>query len=103
MQRRCTLHSTMFHCRGYLVSWDVEKPVWWRAFKNMLQQQPQDCGLLMTEAPFCLPSIQTSTMQVTKLYIYLSCWLRPAHDRGPFCLPSIQTCTMQVTALIAAC
>ncbi len=38
--------------------------MWWRAFKSMLQQQPQDCGLLMTEAPFNLPSIQTSTMQV---------------------------------------
>ena len=49
--------------RGYLVSWDVEKSVWWRAFKSMLQQ-PQDCGLLMTEAPFNLPAIQTSTMQV---------------------------------------
>jgi hypothetical protein len=67
------MHSafSMSHCRGYLVSWDVEKPVWWRAFKNMLQQQPQDCGLLMTEAPFCLPSIQTSTMQVTALNICL--------------------------------
>lgn len=37
----------------------------------MLQQQPQDCGLLMTEAPFCLPSIQTSTMQVTHLNMCL--------------------------------
>ncbi len=46
------------------MSWDVEKSVWWRAFRSMLQQQPQDCGLLMTEAPFNLPSIQTSTMQV---------------------------------------
>lgn len=51
-------------CRGYLVNWDVEKSVWWRAFKSMLQQQPQECGLLMTEPPFNLPSIQTSTMQV---------------------------------------
>jgi len=33
----------------------------------MLQRQPQDCGLLMTEAPFNLPSIQTSTMQVTAM------------------------------------
>ena len=47
------------------MSWDVEKSVWWRAFKSMLQEQPQDCGLLMTEPPFNLPSIQTSTMQVT--------------------------------------
>ena len=52
-------------CRGYLVSWDVEKSVWWRAFKSTLEQQPQDCGLLMTEPPFNLPSIQTSTMQVS--------------------------------------
>lgn len=41
--------------------------MWWRAFRNILQQQPQDCGLLMTEAPFNLPSIQASTMQVTCL------------------------------------
>lgn len=55
------------HChRGYLVAWDVEKPVWWRAFRNILQQQPQECGLLVTEAPFNLPSIQASTMQVTR-------------------------------------
>ncbi|CAK0737465.1 hypothetical protein CVIRNUC_000917 [Coccomyxa viridis] len=50
--------------RGYLVGWDVEKPVWWRAFRSILQQQPQECGLLMTEAPFNLPSIQASTMQM---------------------------------------
>ena len=50
------------------MSWEVEKSVWWRAFKSMLQQQPQDCGLLMTEAPFNLPSIQASTMQVTHDY-----------------------------------
>ena len=48
------------------MGWDVEKPVWWRAFRNILQQQPQECGLLMTEAPFSLPSIQASTMQVTQ-------------------------------------
>ena len=48
------------------MGWDVEKPVWWRAFRSILQQQPQECGLLMTEAPFNLPSIQASTMQVTQ-------------------------------------
>ena len=48
------------------MGWDVEKPVWWRAFRHILQQQPQECGLLMTEAPFNLPSIQASTMQVTQ-------------------------------------
>ena len=46
------------------MGWDVEKPVWWRAFRNILQQQPQECGLLLTEAPCNLPSIQASTMQV---------------------------------------
>ncbi|EIE26065.1 Actin/actin-like protein [Coccomyxa subellipsoidea C-169] len=50
--------------RGYLVNWDVEKAVWWRAFKSLLQMQPQDCGLLMTEPPFNLPSIQASTLQM---------------------------------------
>ena len=48
------------------MGWDVEKPVWWRAFRSILEQQPQECGLLMTEAPFNLPSIQASTMQVTQ-------------------------------------
>ena len=48
------------------MGWDVEKPVWWRAFGGILQQQPQDCGLLMTEALFNLPSIQASTMQVAQ-------------------------------------
>ena len=38
--------------------------MWWRAFKSTLEQQSQECGLLMTEPPFNLPSIQTSTMQV---------------------------------------
>ncbi len=46
------------------MNWDVEKAVWWRAFKSLLQMQPQDCGLLMTEPPFNLPSIQASTLQV---------------------------------------
>ncbi|BDA44347.1 Actin-related protein 6 [Coccomyxa sp. Obi] len=50
--------------RGYLVNWDVEKAVWWRAFKSLLQVQPQDCSLLMTEPPFNLPSIQSSTLQM---------------------------------------
>lgn len=72
------LHSTTFmpvsplskppdYCRGYLVNWDVEKAVWWRAFKSLLQVQPQDCSLLMTEPPFNLPSIQSSTLQVSPL------------------------------------
>jgi len=46
------------------VNWDVEKAVWWRAFKSLLQMQPQDCGLLMTEPLFNLPSIQALTLQV---------------------------------------
>lgn len=47
-----------------MVSWEVEKAVWWRALKNVLHVAPQDCGLLMTEPLFNLPLLQTSTMQV---------------------------------------
>lgn len=46
------------------MNWEVEKAVWWRAFKSLLQMQPQDCGLLMTEPLFNLPSIQALTLQV---------------------------------------
>ena len=46
------------------MNWDIEKAVWWRALKSVLQVQPHDCGLLLTEPLFNLPAVQASTMQV---------------------------------------
>lgn len=64
MRRAPNRAERIVGARGYLVSWEVEKAVWWRALKGVLQVAPQDCGLLMTEPLFNLPLLQTSTMQV---------------------------------------
>lgn len=47
--------------RGYLINPDLEKEIWDRIFKSLLQIRPSESGLLLVEPPFNLPSIQKST------------------------------------------
>ena len=90
----CACRLRPHGCRGYLVGWDVEKPVWWGAFRSILQQQPQECGLLMTEAPFNLPSIQASTMQVRQALpdacVFADLAGIPKRQLAPYCVPHRQ-------------
>ncbi|KAJ7294328.1 hypothetical protein O6H91_10G109500 [Diphasiastrum complanatum] len=47
--------------RGYLISPELEKEVWDRIFKVLLNVKPADCALLLVEPLFNLPSIQKIT------------------------------------------
>lgn len=55
------------------MGWETEKAVWWRALRSVLKVQPPDCGLLMTEPLFNLPSIQSATMQVRSVRMHATC------------------------------
>eukprot|EP00271_Cylindrocystis_brebissonii_P004517 TRINITY_DN16211_c0_g1_i1.p1 TRINITY_DN16211_c0_g1~~TRINITY_DN16211_c0_g1_i1.p1 ORF type:complete len:478 (-),score=75.71 TRINITY_DN16211_c0_g1_i1:438-1871(-) len=50
--------------RGYVVNWEAQKEIWDRAFNVHLKVKPPECSLLLTEAPFTLPSIQKATDEV---------------------------------------
>ncbi len=73
------------------MSWEVEKAVWWRALKGVLRVQPPECGLLMTEPLFNLPSIQCATMQAR-----MACACRPRS------LPMLPLCLLAQSVRAAA-
>ena len=43
--------------RGYVVNWDLQKEIWSHVFSKILKIDPRRCHLVLTEAPFNLPSI----------------------------------------------
>ena len=45
-----------------MTNWSVQKEIWAHVFRNVLKVDPAHCNLLITEAPFALPSIQVRTM-----------------------------------------
>eukprot|EP00252_Welwitschia_mirabilis_P024620 TRINITY_DN7356_c0_g1_i6.p1 TRINITY_DN7356_c0_g1~~TRINITY_DN7356_c0_g1_i6.p1 ORF type:complete len:403 (-),score=62.93 TRINITY_DN7356_c0_g1_i6:28-1236(-) len=48
--------------RGYMINPDLQKEIWDRIFRNLLQIRPSDAaGLLLVEPLFNLPSIQRAT------------------------------------------
>ena len=65
----------------------------------MLQRQPQDCGLLMTEGPFNLPSIQTSTMQVTAM-LWNAWHLLNSHKRASTAAQVIPACLVLALCIL---
>ncbi|KAI9268776.1 actin-like protein ARP6 [Sporodiniella umbellata] len=59
--------------KGYLVNWDIEKPIWDRVFKQGLA--PKETRLLITEPCFNLPVIQESYDQIIfEEYEFASCY-----------------------------
>ena len=48
-----------------MVNWDMERAVWGRAFSNVVSVEPRSCGLVLTEPPFNLPSIQDTQLQAS--------------------------------------
>ena len=48
--------------QGFVTNWSVQKEIWAHVFRNVLKVDPAHCNLLITEAPFALPSIQVRTM-----------------------------------------
>ncbi|BFZ61218.1 Actin-related protein 6 [Saitoella coloradoensis] len=51
--------------RGYLTSWEVEKPIWDRAFSaECLSVDPSQTSLILTEPLHNLPSIHTACDQI---------------------------------------
>ena len=41
-----------------MTNWSVQKDIWTHVFRNILKINPVYCSLLITEAPFALPSLQ---------------------------------------------
>ncbi|GAB4822961.1 hypothetical protein N2152v2_010007 [Parachlorella kessleri] len=50
--------------RGYVVAWDVQKDIWLRALRQLLQVQPRECGLVLTEPYLNLPALREAALQV---------------------------------------
>ena len=46
--------------RGYVVNWELERDVLARVFYDVLGVDTQTCDLVITEAPFALPKIQSA-------------------------------------------
>lgn len=53
--------------KGYVVNWEAQKEIWEQEFfddKAPLHCDPQETGLILTEAPNALPALQTSCDQM---------------------------------------
>jgi len=53
--------------KGYLVNWEAQKEIWESEFfedKAEMHCDPRDTGLILTEAPNALPSLQTHCDQI---------------------------------------
>ncbi|KAG2221077.1 hypothetical protein INT45_009735 [Circinella minor] len=76
---QCTDFSSLYYRlpfeRGFLTNWDVERPVWNRLFSNVLQIDPKDSRLLITEPCFNLKNIQEAYDQIIfEEYEFASCY-----------------------------
>jgi actin-related protein 6 len=66
--------------RGCVVNWDTQAEVWSRAIgPEVLQVNPADCSLLLSEIPMCPPSIQNTVDEmVFEHFGFQSYCTRPA-------------------------
>eukprot|EP00850_Spirogloea_muscicola_P007021 SM000034S12775 [mRNA] locus=s34:750776:753593:+ [translate_table: standard] len=71
--------------RGYVVSWDVQRAVWGRAFAAA-GVAPSDAALLLTEPPFTLPAIAAATDEVVFEELgFRACCAAPAAALSHLC------------------
>ncbi|KAI8146488.1 actin-related protein 6-like protein, partial [Fennellomyces sp. T-0311] len=76
---QCTDFSSLYYRlpfeRGFLTNWDVERPIWNRVFEKVLQVEPRDSRLLITEPCFNLANIQEAYDQmIFEEYEFASCY-----------------------------
>ncbi|CDH52255.1 arp6 actin-related protein 6 homolog [Lichtheimia corymbifera JMRC:FSU:9682] len=76
---QCTDFSSLYYRlpfeRGYLTNWGVERPIWNRLFGSVLNIDPKDSGILITEPCFNLSNIQEVYDQVIfEDYEFASCY-----------------------------
>lgn len=50
-----------------MTNWPVQKDIWAHVFRNILKINPIYCSLLITEAPFALPSLQVRRLSACQL------------------------------------
>lgn len=53
--------------KGYIVNWEAQKEIWEHEFfekKSHLRCEPNETGLILTEAPNALPQLQTHCDQI---------------------------------------
>jgi actin-related protein 6 len=53
--------------KGYIVNWEAQKEIWEHEFfenKSPLKCDPEETGLILTEAPNILPQLQTNCDQI---------------------------------------
>ncbi|KAI8090104.1 actin-like protein ARP6 [Gilbertella persicaria] len=64
----CTDFSSLYYRlpfeRGLLTNWNIERSIWHRLFKHVMQIDPKETRLLVTEPCFNLPAIQDGYDQV---------------------------------------
>ncbi|KAI9495737.1 actin-like protein ARP6 [Zychaea mexicana] len=76
---QCTDFSSLYYRlpfeRGFLTNWDVERTIWNRVFDNVLQTEPKESRLLITEPCFNLANIQEAYDQmIFEEYEFASCY-----------------------------
>ncbi len=52
--------------QGFLVNYELQRDIWARAFKSVLQVDPSRCALVLTEPLFNFPQVQAATEQVRR-------------------------------------
>ncbi|RUS35466.1 hypothetical protein BC938DRAFT_483006 [Jimgerdemannia flammicorona] len=71
--------------QGFLTNWEIEKEIWDRIFsKDVLQCEPEECGLVVTEPCFNLPNIQQTYDQIVFEEYEFESYYRTTDETTPF-------------------
>jgi actin-related protein 6 len=78
--------------KGYIVNWEAQKEIWEHEFfesKSPMKCDPEETGLILTEAPNALPHLQTNCDQIVFEAFGFPSYLRCPGMRRPFSVISI--------------